>query len=137
DFFERNRTGVLVSRMTADIDSMQDLIGQGLSQFIVNGVLFFGSVLVMTQMSWELAMATLVTVPLLIKGTLWFRRESNKAYLDVRDSVSGTLTSFQEGLAGVRVVQAYSQEPALVNRFHQVNEGQFKANLKTEKLAAV
>lgn len=136
EFFDRNRTGTLVARMTADIEALQELVGQGLTMFVVNSLLLTGAVVVMVGMSWQLALITLLVVPLVAKATSWFRRESNKAYLDLRESIGSNLSTIQEGLAGVRVVQAFNQEVAVVERFHSTNERLFNAHMRTERIAA-
>ncbi len=136
DFFDRNRTGTLVARMTADIEALQELVGQGLTMFVVNSLLLVGAALVMITMSWQLALGTLVVVPMVAKATSWFRRESNRAYLDLRESIGTNLSTIQEGLAGVRVVQAFSQQGAVVKRFDGTNERLFNAHMRTERIAA-
>ena len=136
DFYDRQRTGTLVARMTADIDSLQELVSQGLSMFLVNMLVFTGAIVIMFSMSWQLALGVLVVVPVLAKASSWFRRESNQAYLALRDRVGGTLTSFQEGLSGVRVVQAFNQEDSFRKRFSEINESQYRANLKAEEITA-
>lgn len=136
EFFDRNRTGTLVSRMTADVDALQELVTQGLSMFVVNMLVFFGAIAVMVSMSWELALGVLVGVPVLVKLSMWFRRASNQAYLALRDRVGGTLTSFQEGLSGVRVVQSFNQEDAFRHKFRETNERQFRQHLRAETITA-
>ena len=136
EFYDRNRTGVLVSRMTADIESLQELVSQGLSMFIVNMLVLVGAIVVMVIMSWQLALGVLVVVPALVKASNWFRRESNRAYLELRENVGGTLSSFQEGMAGVRVVQAFNQEDVFRRRFRETNERQFATNLHAERVTA-
>jgi ATP-binding cassette subfamily B protein len=136
EFYDRSRTGTLVSRMTADVEALQELVTQGLSMFVVNMLVFAGAVVVMISMSWQLALGVLVVVPVLVKATSWFRRESNKAYLALRDRVGGTLTSFQEGLSGVRVVQAFNQEDTFRRRFQETNEQQFRTHLRAEAITA-
>ncbi|MCH7789907.1 MAG: ABC transporter ATP-binding protein, partial [Acidobacteria bacterium] len=136
DFFDRNRTGTLVSRMTADIEALQELVGQGLSAFIVGVLLFVGSFVVMFLLSWQLSLVALVAVPFVFKASSWFRRESHRAYLLLRDRVGTTLTTLQEGLSGVRVVQAFAQEPITRMRFEEDSERQFEAHLETERVAA-
>jgi ATP-binding cassette, subfamily B, bacterial len=136
DFYDRNRTGSLVARMTADIEALQELIGQGLTMFIVNSLLLVGAIVVMVGMSWQLALGTLVVVPFVVKATSTFRRDSNRAYLHLRDSIGSSLSTIQEGLAGVRVVQAFNQEPAVVERFTGTNEQLFGAHMQTERIAA-
>lgn len=136
EFFDRHRTGSLVARMTADIEALQELIGQGLTMFIVNSLLLVGAVVVMVGMSWQLALGTLVVVPFVAKATRTFRRESNRAYLHLRESIGSSLSTIQEGLAGVRVVQAFNQEAAVIERFGGTNEQLFGAHMRTERIAA-
>jgi ATP-binding cassette, subfamily B, bacterial len=136
EFYDRERTGTLVARMTADIESLQELVSQGLSMFIVNMLVLIGAVIVMVGMSWELALGVLLVVPVLLKASSWFRRASNAAYLQLRERVGGTLTSFQEGMAGVRVVQAFNQEDVFRRRFSETNERQFETNLHAERVTA-
>jgi ATP-binding cassette subfamily B protein len=136
EFYDRNRTGVLVSRMTADIESLQELVSQGLSMFIVSMLVLVGAVVAMVLMSWQLALGVLVVVPVLVKASKWFRRESNRAYVELREHVGGTLSSFQEGMAGVRVVQAFNQEDTFRRRFRETNERQFATNLHAERVTA-
>ncbi len=136
DFFERGRTGVVVSRMTSDVDALQELVSQGLVLFVINGLLFVGTAVFMVVLSPLLAAVTLVIVPGVAVAVSWFRRESNRAYLDLRDAIGDTLTSLQEGLSGVRVVQAFNQEPTLIRRFQHTNEAQFGAHLRTIQISA-
>lgn len=136
-FFDRNRTGALVSKLTADAEAIQQLISQGLVMFVVQALILLGAVGVMFTMSWQLALVTMSVVPLLWRATRWFQRESNRAYLALRERVGNTLTSLQEGLSGVRVVQAFAQEGPLLERFHDTNEAQFDAHLRAERIAAI
>jgi len=136
DFYEREKTGRLVSRMTSDIDVLQELIQMGLVMFVQNALIFVGAILVILVMSWELALVTLVVVPPVVLASRWFRRESNRAYLEVRDKIGQNLATLQEGLAGVRVVQAFAQQGTFVRRFRQTNEAQFDANLETVRIGA-
>ncbi len=136
DFFEREKTGRLVSRMTSDIDALQELVAVGLVMFVQNALLFVGALVVITAMSWELTLATLVIVPPVVAASRWFRRESNRAYLLVRERIGQNLATLQEGLEGVRVVQAFGRERAWIRRFHDTNEAQYEANLETVRISA-
>lgn len=135
DFFEKEKTGKLVSRMTADIDALQDLVSQGLVAFVQNGLIFVGAIIFMVILSWELTLCTLVIVPPVIFASRWFRRESNRAYLEVRERIATNLSTLQEGLSGVRVVQAFARERAWTRRFQETNEAQFDANLETVRIS--
>jgi ATP-binding cassette subfamily B protein len=136
DFFEREKTGRLVARMTSDIDALQELVQQGLIMFVQNALLFVGAVIVIVLMSWQLALCTLIVVPPVMIASRWFRRESNRAYLEVRERIGTNLATLQEGLAGVRVVQAFGRERAFTRRFQATNEAQFDAHLETVSISA-
>ncbi|HEV3135278.1 MAG TPA: ABC transporter ATP-binding protein [Acidimicrobiia bacterium] len=136
DFFEREKTGKLVGRMTSDMDALQELVQMGLVMFVQNGLLFVGAILVIFLMSWKLALCTLVVVPPVVIASRWFRRASNKAYLLVRDRIGQNLSTLQEGLAGVRVVQAFARERAFTRRFQETNEAQYDANIETVRISA-
>jgi ATP-binding cassette subfamily B protein len=135
-FFDTEQTGRLVARMTSDIDTMEDLVQQGLVLFVVNGLLFLFTVGVMVYKSWLLAVVCLVAVPPVVGASVWFRNQSNQAYLHVRDTVSQTLSTLQEGLSGVRVVQAFTREESLVRRFGVHNRAQRDANLYAARISS-
>ena len=135
DFFEREQTGRLVARMTSDIDALQELVQAGLTAMSMNVLMFFGAVIVIFVLSWQLALCTLIVVPPAVFATRWFRRESNRAYLDVRERIGTNLATLQEGLAGVRVVQAFGREKAFTGRFRSTNEAQYEANMETIRIA--
>ena len=136
DFFEREKTGKLVARMTSDMDALQELVQMGLVMFVQNGLLFVGAIFVIFLMSWQLALCTLIVVPPVVIASRWFRRASNKAYLLVRDRIGQNLSTLQEGLAGIRVVQAFGRERAFTRRFQETNEAQYDANIETVRISA-
>ena len=136
DYYEQEKTGRVVARMTSDIDSLEELISQGIVLFVQNILLFVGAVVVITLMSWQLALAVLVIVPPVYFASRWFRRVSNKAYLEVRDRIATNLTTLQESLEGVRVVQAFGREGSFTNRFSRTNEAQYDANLETVSISS-
>src|SRR4029079_4889783 len=78
----------------------------------------------------------LIIVPPVFCPSRWFRRVSNKAYLEVRDRISTNLTTLQEGLEGVRVVQAYGRSESFTERFASTNEDQYEANMETTRISA-
>jgi ATP-binding cassette, subfamily B, bacterial len=134
-FFETEQTGRLVARLTSDVDAMQDLVQIGLAQFAQNLFLFVGAVGVILVLSWQLALCTLIVVPPVWWASRWFRRESSRAFLEVRDRIGHNLATLQEGLAGVRVVQAFGRERAFARRFRDTNEAQYDANLETVRIS--
>ncbi len=136
DFYDREKTGRLVARMTSDIDALQELISQGLVMFVQNFLIFIGAIIVVSTMSWQLSLGVLVIVPPVLIASRWFRRRSNAAYLEVRERIGETLSTLQEGLEGVRVVQAFGRERGWIRRFGTTNENQFEANLETVRISA-
>ena len=136
DFYDREKTGRLVARMTSDIDALQELISTGLVMFVQNFLIFIGAVIVVSFMSWQLSLGVLVIVPPVLFASRWFRRRSNAAYLEVRERIGENLSTLQEGLEGVRVVQAFGRERGWIRRFRQTNENQFEANLETVRISA-
>ncbi|HEX7169049.1 MAG TPA: ABC transporter ATP-binding protein [Acidimicrobiales bacterium] len=135
-FYDRELTGKLVARMTSDIDSLQELVQQGLVMFINNALLLVVAIFVLLYMSPVLALVCLVALPIVVMASIRFRTDSNKAYLEVRDRISQTLSTLQEGIAGVRVIQAFAQEESTVKRFRRHNRAQLDANMTATKISA-
>src|SRR2546423_638868 len=117
DFFETEKTGKIVARMTSDIDALQELISQGLVLFVQNIFLFTGAVIVVLVLSWQLAIGVLIIVPPVFFASRWFRRGSNQAYLEGRGRLSTNLSTLQESLQGVRGVQGVGRGRQVHKRF--------------------
>ena len=135
-FYDREKAGVIVSRMTSDVDAMAELVQQGLLMFVSNGLLLVFSVIVLAVVSWKLLLVCLVMVPLVLLSSIKFQRDSNKAYLIVRDRIGNTLSSLQEGLAGVRVIQAYAREDVQVRRFTRTSRDLYDAHMDSVRISA-
>ena len=135
-FYDREKAGVIVSRMTSDVDSLQELVQMGLLMFVSNGLLLVVSVLVLAAVSWKLLLLCLVCVPFVVLASIKFQRESNVAYLDVRDGIGNTLSQLQEGIAGVRVVQAFGREDVEAARFQLGSRRLFDAHMRSVKISA-
>ncbi|MDQ1401905.1 MAG: hypothetical protein QOG03_221 [Actinomycetota bacterium] len=136
-FFDTEQTGKLVSRMTSDIDSLEEVVQQGLVMFINNGLLVVLSVVVLVSMSPLLSAACLVSLPIVIVASVWFQRSSNRAYLVVRDTIGQTLSTLQEGLSGVRIIQAFGREEIQQRRFDRHNRSQLDAYMHAIKISAL
>ena len=135
-FYDREKSGVLVSRMTSDIDSLQDLVQFGLLMFVSAALLLGSSAVVLAVLSWQLLLVCLVSTPLIVAASIKFHRDSNRAYLAVRDSVGTTLTSLQEGISGVRIVQAFARESIEANRFADTNRRLYRSHMDSVRIAA-
>lgn len=134
-FFDRNKSGVLVARMTADIESMAELVQWGLLQFVGAGLLVTFSFILLLALSWQLTIVALLVFPVLVVAARKFQRDSNAAYLDVREQVGQNLSTLQEGIAGVRVIQAYTREPEQVRRFETSNRGLYQSHIHSLRVS--
>ncbi|QXC61205.1 ABC transporter ATP-binding protein/permease [Aquihabitans sp. G128] len=130
-FYDREKAGVVVSRMTSDVDSLQELVQQGLLQLAQSLLLIVGSVIFLAIVSWQLLLLCLIPVPFVVLASIKFQRDSNRAYLTVRDRIGLTLSSLQEGLSGVRVIQAYGRERVEIDRFAGHNQRLYRAHMKS------
>jgi len=133
-FYERTKAGVLISRMTSDVDSLQELVQTGLLTLLGNGLLLLLSSVVLTIVSPWLMLTCLVAVPFVVAASVRFARRSSVTYLEVRDRVGANLTRLQESLSGVRVIQAFAGEPLAIERFHASNEALFRAHMRSTNL---
>ncbi|MBM3800382.1 MAG: ABC transporter ATP-binding protein [Actinobacteria bacterium] len=134
-FFDREKAGVLVSRMTADIESMSELIQFGLLQFVSAFLLLLMSTVLLFAMSWELALVAFAVFPFIVLASIRFQRLSNQAYLEVRERVGNNLSTLQEGITGVRVIQAYGQEAAYSAKFRTTNRALFGSHMRSVRVS--
>lgn len=133
-FYDREKAGVLVARMTADIESMSELVQWGLLQFISAGFLLFLAVILLFTLSWQLTLVALLVMPIIFIASIKFQRDSNKAYLDVRERVGTNLSALQEGITGVRVIQAYAREEEQIRRFRASNDALYQSHMHSVKV---
>ena len=134
-FFDRNKSGVLVARMTADIESMAELVQWGLLQFVAAILLVVFALIFSFVMSWQLALVGLLVMPIIIVASRKFQRDSNAAYLDVREHIGQNLSTLQEGIAGVRVIQAYAREPEQRRRFERSNRDLYDSHVHSVRVS--
>ncbi|MDP8958545.1 MAG: ABC transporter ATP-binding protein/permease [Actinomycetota bacterium] len=132
-FFSRSKTGVLVSRMTSDIEAITQFVDEGAVTVITNLLTAGGVVVVMFLVDPVLASAVVALLPILVVASVIFRRYADRAYQEVREQIGRVLGTLQEGLSGLRVVQAYTRERQQAHTFGRVNEGYYRANLSAAK----
>ena len=135
-FYDREKTGVLVARMTSDIDSMGELVQFGLLQFFSAGLLLALSFLLLLSLSPLLLALCLIAVPFVVMSSIRFQRQSNRAYLTVRERVGANLSRMQEGFRGVRVIQAFDRTEDQIERFAHSNGELFEAHLDSVRVSA-
>jgi ATP-binding cassette subfamily B protein len=109
-FFEETRAGVLVSRLTSDVQTLTTFTRTVLVEIVGSVLLFVVTIVILISLSPTLSLVMLVSVPVLIVASLRYGKRSRPAFLALRDSVADTMSSLQEGLTGVRVVQSFGME---------------------------
>jgi len=130
-FYERNRAGVIISRLTNDVEALDQLVTDGVTTLIQNTLMLAGTAVVLFLLDWRLALATLAVVPLMSVATAIFRIRSTRAYRAVRERLALVTATLAEDIAGMRVVQGFTRERAHVKRFREVNERYRESNYET------
>tara|TARA_E500000081_G_scaffold34255_1_gene38069 strand:+ start:4900 stop:6621 length:1722 start_codon:yes stop_codon:yes gene_type:complete len=137
NYFEKNKTGVLVARMTSDMQSLNEFAREGASSVITALLTIFGATIAVFLVDAQLALLSFLILPLLGVATKIFRNHADKAYWSIREWIGQVLSSLQEGISGVRIIQAYSDEKTQFARFKNVNDQHFKANMQSAKNIAI
>ncbi|MEX0851281.1 MAG: ABC transporter ATP-binding protein [Gaiellaceae bacterium] len=130
-FFERNRTGAIVSRITNDVEALDQLVTDGVSSLVQNTLVLLGTAIVLFILDWRLALATILVLPLMAGATAWFRIRSNRAYRRVRERLGLVTATLAEDISGMRVVQSFTREPTSQTSFRGINDGYRAANYET------
>jgi ABC-type multidrug transport system fused ATPase/permease subunit len=130
-FYERNRAGVLISRLTNDVEALDQLVTDGVTSLVQNSLTLLLSAIVLFLLSWKLALATLTVVPLLLVATAMFRKKSSRSYRAVREKLGILTATLAEDIAGMRVLQAFTRERAAREHFRQVSEEYRRKNHET------
>jgi ABC-type multidrug transport system fused ATPase/permease subunit len=135
-FFTRNRPGVLISRITNDVDALDQLISTGIVTLFQSTLTLFGVVVILLFLDVGLALVVFLTFPLLAIASIVFRIVAASAYRITRERIAEVTAYLQESLSGIRVVRTFSQEERHVARMGELNELNRQANMKTVYLNA-
>jgi ABC-type multidrug transport system fused ATPase/permease subunit len=130
-FYERNRAGVIISRLTNDVEAIDQLVTDGVTSLVQNTLTLIGTAILLFVLDWRLALATLLVFPFMSVATAIFRSRSARAYASVRERLGLVTATLAEDIAGMRVVQAFTRERARVRNFQQVTERYRDANMET------
>jgi ABC-type multidrug transport system fused ATPase/permease subunit len=131
DFFSRQKTGWIVSRLTNDIDALDQLVTDGVSSLVTNSLTFMGAIVFLFILDWRLALATLTIMPLLIGATLIFRAKSARSYAQVRNKIGDVSAHLQESISGIRVLKAFRREQSDYERLAVANAAYRAVNMRT------
>jgi ABC-type multidrug transport system fused ATPase/permease subunit len=135
-FFTRNRPGVLISRITNDVDALDQLISTGVVTLFQSSLTLLGVVIIMLLLDVGLALVVFLTFPLLAIASIVFRILAASAYRITRERIAEVTAYLQESLSGIRVVRSFAQEERHVTRMGELNELNRQANMKTVYLNA-
>jgi ABC-type multidrug transport system fused ATPase/permease subunit len=135
-FYSRNRAGVIISRITNDVEALDQLVEDGMATLFQSGLTLIGVVVILFVMDAHLALLTFLALPPLAIGGLAFRIASADAYRLTREKIATITGYLQETLSGIRVVRAFGQEPRHIAQFEELNDENRDANMTTVKLNA-
>ncbi|WP_065959589.1 ABC transporter ATP-binding protein [Streptomyces sparsogenes] len=137
DYYERELTGKIMTRMTTDVDALSSFLQTGLVTAVVSLLTFFGILVALLVIDVQLALVVFAALPLLVVGTVFFRRRSVKAYELARERVSVVNADLQESVAGLRIVQAFRRERAGRERFAGRSDAYRQARVRGQWLISV
>jgi ABC-type multidrug transport system fused ATPase/permease subunit len=135
-FYEKRPAGVLISRLTNDVDALSSLVTDTVITLFGATLTLIGSIVILLTFDVELALITFLIFPVMAVGSFLFRLASADAYRRTRETIGAITAYLQETLSGVRVVRAFAQEPRHLRRFDELNDENRAANLVTVKLNA-
>ena len=130
-FYDRNPVGRLITRLTADVDSLNELFTSGVVEVLGDLVLIAGALVMMFYFNWRLALVSLLVIPLLIAATAWFRRGAREGFRRVRSKIARLNAFTQEHLSGAQVVQLFNRESKALADFTGINDAHRRANIDT------
>ncbi|NUR78817.1 MAG: ABC transporter ATP-binding protein [Thermoleophilia bacterium] len=136
-FYERNRAGVIISRLTNDVEALDQLVTDGVTSLVQNSLTLVGTAVILFFLDWRLALATLVVMPAMAVATALFRKRSGRAYRRVRESLGAVTATLAEDIAGMRVLQSFTREPAARENFRSVSSRYRASNMDTVVLNGV
>ncbi|MEW9511298.1 ABC transporter ATP-binding protein [Streptomyces bacillaris] len=137
DYYERELTGRIMTRMTTDVDALSTFLQTGLVTAFVSVVTFFGIMVALLVLDIQLALVVFATLPVLVVGTFFFRRSSVKAYELARERISGVNADLQESVSGLRIVQAFGREHDGAARYAERSDGYRRARVRGQWLISV
>ncbi|MFF8843050.1 ABC transporter ATP-binding protein [Streptomyces sp. NPDC015127] len=137
DYYERELTGRIMTRMTTDVDALSTFLQTGLVTAFVSVVTFFGIMVALVVIDVQLALVVFATLPVLVVGTYFFRRKSVKAYELARERISVVNADLQESVSGLRIVQAFRRERDGVADFTARSDSYREARVRGQWLISV
>jgi ATP-binding cassette, subfamily B, multidrug efflux pump len=130
-YYDRNPVGRIMTRLTADVDALNELFTSGVTDLLGDLVMIVAIVAVMIYMDWRLTLVSLLTVPMLFAATTWFRKGARRGYDLVRIKIARIYSFLQEHFSGAQTVQLFNAEAKSLARFARINDEHRQANIDT------
>jgi ABC-type multidrug transport system fused ATPase/permease subunit len=128
---------VIISRLTNDVEALDQLVTDGVSSLVQNTLTLAGTAVILFFLDWRLALASLIVMPAMAFATAWFRKRSGRAYRGVRETLGAVTATLAEDIAGMRVLQSFTREPAARENFRVVSDRYRASNMETVVLNGV
>jgi ATP-binding cassette subfamily B protein len=137
DFYEREMSGRIMTRMTTDVDALSSFLQTGLITMVNSGLSFLGVLAALLVINLRLGLTVLIWIPLVVAATVAFRAASSRAYTDSREKVAAVNADLQENVAGLRVTQAYRREAVNLARFTGLSWAYRRSRLRAQRYIAI
>ena len=136
-FYERTKAGVIISRLTNDVEAIDQLVTDGVTTLVQSSLTLTGTAILLFVLDWRLALATCAVIPLMSLATAIFRTRSSRAYAAVRERLGLVTATLAEDIAGMRVLQSFTREDAAKRNFREVAERYRESNMQTVVLNGI
>jgi ATP-binding cassette subfamily B multidrug efflux pump len=130
-YFDKNPVGRIMTRLTSDVDALNELYTSGITEVLGDLVMIGAIIAIMVFKDWRLTLVILVTVPMLIVATTWFRKHARRGYDAVRTQLARINSFLQEHFSGAQTVQIFNREKKSLQQFHDLNDNYRNANVET------
>ncbi len=130
-YYDRNPVGRIMTRLTADVDALNELFTSGVTDLLGDLVMIAAIIAVMVYMDARLTLITLLTVPMLFIATTWFRKGARRGFDLVRTRIARIFAFLQEHISGAQTVQIFNAEKKSLREFARINDEHRKANIET------
>jgi ABC-type multidrug transport system fused ATPase/permease subunit len=128
-FYDKSEVGILMSKVTSDIETLQEVLATGLVTVFSDALTLVAILVLMLLINAELTLYSLLTIPILLGVAFIFRAFARRAYRRTRKKIAGVMSNLQESISGIRVAQSFSRERKNAERFDQVNTENLQANV--------
>ena len=137
EFFDKHETGKIISRLTNDVQALNELLTQGITSIIRDFVTMTGIMAIMLYMNVKLSLLSFTLLPVLFVVALLFRKRSRMAFREVRKKIAKVTAKLEEGISGVRVVKSFSREKTNIQRFDETNVENLEANMQAVRVWSI